>query len=289
MDTLPAEVEIDEALVARLVSTQHPSLVGEVRWVSSGWDNILFRLGGDYVVRMPRRAAAFTLIEHEQRWLPELQKLVVVPVPVPFAIGVPSEDFAGPWSIARWIDGVPAASLPLAGRDGLVDPLADFVCELHVHAAVGAPVNPFRGVPLASRDEIVRARLGSGLIPHAEALLEIWERALVAPVYDGAPLWMHGDLHPINVLVAPSGTLAAVLDFGDLGQGDPACDLAAAWLFFDTAQRDRFRAGIGEGVHDGAAWVRAEGWAVAIAAAILPNTALTPIAQHAIAQLASDL
>lgn len=73
--------------------------------MSSGWDNELFRLGDDYVVRMPRRVIAVPLIEHEQRWLPELRRLVEVPIPVPIAIGMPSDDYAWPWSIARWLPG----------------------------------------------------------------------------------------------------------------------------------------------------------------------------------------
>ena len=293
MDTPPAEVEIDEALVARLVEAQHPTLAGEVRVLSSGWDNELFRLGDDHVVRMPRRAIAVPLLEHEQRWLPVLQQLVEVPLPVPVAVGVPSGEFSWPWSIARWIPGEPVAHLSVRDRGELVEPLAEFVMDLHAPAAADAPVNPVRGTPLAARDAAVRARLSSGGIPHADALRAIWERTLGAPVYDGPPIWMHGDLHPINVLADPAGGLAAVLDFGDLGGADPACDLAAAWLFFDAEQRARFRERIGTAApHDEHTWTRARGWAVVEATAFLMNSANAPvldaIGNHAIEQLVGE-
>ena len=299
MDTPPAEVSVDAALVTRLIAAQHPALLGPVSWLSSGWDNELFRLGDDHVVRMPRRALAVPLIEHEQRWLPELQKLVEVPIPVPIAVGLPSDDYAWPWSIARWLDGEPVANRPVRDRGALAEPLAAFVVDLHAPAPAGAPVNPVRGTALAVRDDAVRARLSSGSIPHADELLTVWEGALAAPVYAGPPIWMHGDLHPINVLADASGGLAAVLDFGDLGGADPACDLAAAWLFFDASQRAAFRARIGTGgPHDAAAWERARGWVVALATAFLRNSADAPvldapvldaIGRHAVEQLVTDL
>jgi len=294
VDTPPAEVSIDEALVTRLIAAQHPSLLAPVSWLSSGWDNELFRLGDDYVVRMPRRALAVPLIEHEQSWLPELQKLVQVAIPVPVAIGLPSDDYGWPWTIARWIAGEPVAHLKVAGRGALVDPLAAFIVDLHAPAAVDAPINPVRGVPLAVRDDVVRTRLTSGTIAHADELLTVWERALATPVYAGAPIWMHGDLHPINVLADSAGGLAAVIDFGDLGGGDPACDLAAAWLFFDAGQRADFRARIGTSApHDHDAWERARGWALLEATAFLQDSTDAPvldaIGRHAVAELLAEL
>ena len=294
MDTPAAEVSIDATLVSRLIAAQHPSLLAPVSWLSSGWDNELFRLGDDYVVRMPRRALAVPLIEHEQRWLPVLQRLVEVPIPVPVAVGVPSDDYAWPWSIARWLDGEPVAELHVRDRGALVDSLAEFIVDLHAPASAGAPVNPVRGTPLAVRDEAVRGRLDSDSIPHADELLTLWERALAAPVHAGPPIWMHGDLHPINVLADASGGLTAVIDFGDLGGGDPACDLAAGWLFFDAEQRAAFRARVGTGApHDAATWERALGWVVAEATAFLQNSADAPvldaIGRHGVEQLLAEL
>jgi aminoglycoside phosphotransferase (APT) family kinase protein len=294
MDTPPAEVSIDAALVGRLVMAQHPALLGPISRLSSGWDNELFRLGDGYVVRMPRRAIAVPLLGNEQRWLPELQALVELPLPVPVAIGRPDGGYPWPWSITPWLPGEPVAHLAVADRSAIVRPLARFLRQLHVPAPADAPVNPVRGTPLAARDAAVRSRLGWPGMPRAAELLRLWEHALAAPPFAGPPLWMHGDLHPINALADASGALTAVIDFGDLGAADPACDLAAAWVFFDAEQRAGFREQIGsDGPHDAAAWQRAVGWAVAEASAFAQNSADAPvldaIGRHAIEQLVSDL
>ncbi len=152
-----------------------------------------------------------------------------------------------------------------------VNALAAFVAELSATPApADAPANAFRGVPLAHRDETVRARLASGRIPDAPGLLRVWERALAASEWTGPSVWLHGDLHPANLLLAPSGSLTAVIDFGDITAGDPATDLATAWLTFDARSRRTFRAELEarRGV-DEATWDRARGWALVIATAVV--------------------
>ena len=44
-----------------------------------------------------------------------------------------------------------------------------------------------------------------------------------------AAVWIHGDLHPGNLLVR-DGRLSGVLDFGDVTAGDPATDLSVGWM-----------------------------------------------------------
>src|SRR5690242_2363669 len=108
-----AEIEVDVDTVASLLAEQHPDL-GDLplRFVAHGWDNAIFRLGEDLAVRLPRRAAAVALIEHEQRWLPELAGRVSVPLPVPVRRGVPGAAFPWPWSITPWFSGLPLSQLP---------------------------------------------------------------------------------------------------------------------------------------------------------------------------------
>ncbi|MDJ0789409.1 MAG: phosphotransferase, partial [Myxococcota bacterium] len=75
-----AEVEVDAALVARLLRAQHPDLAERpLRLLASGWDNLIFRLGEAHVVRLPRRALAAALVANEQRWLPELAERLPLP------------------------------------------------------------------------------------------------------------------------------------------------------------------------------------------------------------------
>lgn len=268
-DAPDADIPLDHELTSRLVATQHPQFSGALRLVASGWDNAIFRLGEDYAVRMPRRRIAATLISTEQRWLPELAPRLGVPIPVPVALGVPSEVFPYPWSIVRWLPGVQAASVPAAERSAAAEGLADFVHAFAVPAPADAPNNPYRGVPLVARDAAMRTRLAAldpGLGP-------IWEDSLAAAPWSGDPVWVHGDLHPGNLLLDADGALAAVIDFGDLTAGDPATDLATAWLSFDRDGRTAFRESLaGLRVIDDASWRRARGWALVLASAIVEST-----------------
>ena len=278
-DAPPPDFDVDEALAARLVAAQHPDLAGELRLVSNGWDNAMFRLGDDLAVRMPRRREAVGLMWNEQRWLPRLAPRLPVAVPAPIRNGRPAPElgYDVPWSIVPWFEGTSGLSFDAETRGVAVNALAAFVAELGATPApADAPSNAYRGVPLAHRDDAVRARLAGGRIPGAARLVRVWERALAASVWNGPPVWLHGDLHPHNLLLAPSGSLVAVVDFGDVTAGDPATDLATAWLTFDAGSRRIFRAELEarRGV-DEATWDRARGWALVIASAVVERTGPT--------------
>lgn len=271
-DGPPAELHVDEALVARLVAAQHPDLAGDVHLAANGWDNAMFRLGTRWAVRTPRRAVAIGLMRNEQRWLGELATRLPVPIPAPVRIGRPDPalGYEAPWSIVPWLDGRSALDVPAAERSDAAAGLAAFLTALAIPAPHDAPANRYRGVPLAARDAEVRARLASGALPDAQRLEQVWERAVAAPGWSGPPLWLHGDLHPANLLLRPTGELAAVVDFGDLTAGDPSTDLATAWLTFDARGRRSFRAEVERRRStDAATWDRARGWALVIGSAVL--------------------
>ena len=289
--TPPVDIPTDAELVAALVAAQHPDLAAPLRLVSDGWDNQLYRLGDAYAVRIPRREVAAHLIEHEQQMLPGIAARVHTTVPAPVRVGVPSDAFPWPWSIVAWIDGVDGASVAAGERSGVAEALAEFVGELAVPAPE-APHNPVRGVPLASRREVVATRLRSlsGRMEVA-GLEQAWREALAAPEWVGPPLLLHGDLHPGNLLLTPEGGLAAVIDFGDVTSGDPATDLATAWLTFDGEARERFRTALPV-APDRATWLRARGWAVTMASALATssddNPRMASLAHHALDQLTSE-
>jgi aminoglycoside phosphotransferase (APT) family kinase protein len=289
MDTPAAEIDIDAALVRSLLAEQHPDLADRsLRLVANGWDNAILRLGDDLVVRLPRRAAAAQLIEHEQRWLPGIAERVRTPVPMPVRIGVAGKGFPWSWTVAEWFDGERASTLSHESLVPAAGALADFVRELHVVAPVDAPFNPVRGIPLAARAGAVDERLASGLVPNSDGIADAWHRALAAPVWRGGPVWLHGDLHPANILVQ-DGALAAVIDFGDVCSGDPATDLATAWLTFDSRGRAAFRAALD---YDDATWARARGWAILLGTALVSysadNPALMAIGIHGLGQVLLD-
>ena len=290
------EFDIDEALVRRLLAAQFPAWtqLGLKRMPSTGTDNAIFRLGPDLAVRLPRRPAADGQAEKDALWLPRLAPHLPVAIPLPVALGEPSEAFAWRWSVCPWLPGAPPAIGAIADPVGLAKDLAGFIRALRVIDPAGGPPpgrhNFGRGVPLVQRDQRTREAIGQlrGIIDTGAASAA-WETALAAPVHTGAPNWIHGDICGGNVLVV-EGRLSGVIDFGGLAVGDPACDLIVAWNLLPTEGRDVFRA---ELAADDAAWARGRGWALSIALLQLPyynetNPGLAANATATIAEILRD-
>jgi aminoglycoside phosphotransferase (APT) family kinase protein len=260
------EIEIDESLVRSLLREQHPDLAGlGLRRVVAGWDNEMWRLGEDLAVRLPRTPRAPGLLRNEHRWLPVLAPRLPLPVPMPVRAGEPSERFPWPWTVITWVPGEPGDLAPIGRGDHAAATLAAFLRALHGTApppATEVPANPQREADLTSHargvEEGARSMDGAldGLGPR---LREVWEDAVNAPAWDGPPVWLHADLHPANILVT-DGTLAGVIDFGDLCVGDPATDLSAAWVLLPAGAAAAFLAAYGP--VDEATIRRARGWAV---------------------------
>ncbi len=266
--TPPAEVPIDAALVAALLADQHPDLAHlPLREAEAGWDNAMFRLGEQLAVRLPRRQLAAPLIVGEQTWLPLLAGGLTLPVPAPLRRGLPGRGYPWRWSVVPWLPGGPADLHEPAPEQAPI--FAAFLRSLHSLAPADAPRNPYRGVPLRERAPFVEERLGrlaqsTALI--TPDLLRSWRAALEAPL-DVPPTWLHGDLHPRNILVE-AGRLAAVIDWGDLAAGDCATDLAAIWMLFEAPEARR-AALEAYGPPSAATVRRAEGWAIFFGSVLL--------------------
>jgi aminoglycoside phosphotransferase (APT) family kinase protein len=290
------EVNTNVALLVRLLATQFPQWADlPIKPVdSAGTDNALYRLGDDMVVRLPRIPSATGQVDKEHQWLPRLAPFLPLAIPVPLAKGEPGEDYPWHWSVYRWLAGENATSERITDpRQATID-LAHFIAALQRIDATGGPSpgphNSSRGVPLAMRDPQTRAAIVAlhGVLD-TDALTAAWEAALQAPAWRGAPVWIHGDLQSGNLL-ARQGRLSAVIDFGCLGVGDPACDVMAAWIFLSAETRDLFRAVLQV---DDATWVRGRGWALSFGLIALPyyqstNPVLAGIARRAIDQVLAD-
>jgi aminoglycoside phosphotransferase (APT) family kinase protein len=270
-----AEVPVSVDLVRRLLDEQHPDLAGlPVEVLANGWDNLVCRLGKDFLVRLPRRAMAAELVAHEQRWLPELAGRLPLPVPAPVRVGRPTSRYPWSWSVVPFFPGRMAARSEPDDLRSAAEVLGGFLGALHAPAPAEAPVNPFRGIPLAGRAEGVLTGLAHVGPADRAAALRIWEAAVAAPAWDGPPLWLHGDLHPANILV-DRGRISAVIDFGDITSGDPATDLSVAWMLFTPEQRAALRQAYGRA--DDATWERARGWALALSLVFLTHSADNPL------------
>lgn len=260
MQTPAAEIDIDLALVKSLLQAQHPDLANlSISYLSEGWDNVIYRLGNKYLLRLPRRTQAVPFIEREQLWLPRLAPQLPIPIPAPVRVGVPQGKYPWPWSITPWFMGANAATALPDHEEA--SHLARFLKALHQPAPVDAPHNPFRACPLRERAAQVEERItrfvAEGIIN--EQIIQVWSAALAAPPYTAPLRFIHGDLHPKNIVVH-QGKFSAIIDWGDMTAGDPATDLASFWMLFGDAQARKL--GLDAYAPDPALLTRAKGWAI---------------------------
>jgi aminoglycoside phosphotransferase (APT) family kinase protein len=275
-----ADVEVSADLVRRLLADQHPDLARlPVKFLANGWDNELDRVGAGLVARLPRRALGAQIITNEQRWLPGLAARLPLPIPSPERTGVPACGYPYSWSVVPYLPGVPAAQASSFDPAAAAAAIGGFLGALHAPAPVDAPANPFRGVPLAARAGNFAANLAliGGQVDQ-DAVLRAWVAALTAPGYDGPPVWLHGDLHPANILVN-DGQVSGVIDFGDITAGDPASDLSVAWMLLPTGGHAIFWSAYqaAGGRADDAVRARARGWALNLAVVFLAHSEDNPV------------
>jgi aminoglycoside phosphotransferase (APT) family kinase protein len=265
---------IDVSLVRTLFREQFPQWAGlDVRSIKpGGWDNRSFRVGHELVARLPSDEAYASQVDKEHRWLPRLAPQLPLAIPTPVAMGVPGSSYPWRWSIYRWISGEMPDPTPSVAED-----LARFLAALQAIDATGGPApgahNFHRGDDLRVYDsEVDRALAMLRERIDQRVARDLCLIALVSR-WDHAPVWIHGDVGPGNLL-ARNGRLAAVIDFGNLGVGDPACDLAIAWAWFDGDARKEFRSTLRP---DEATWLRARAWALwkalVVAAGVSPTNA----------------
>jgi aminoglycoside phosphotransferase (APT) family kinase protein len=255
---------IDVSLARRLIDSQFPqwSHLPIAAVELDGWDNRTFRLGSELTVRLPSGGWYAQQVDKEQQWLPVLAPQLPLPIPMPVAKGEPDSGFPYPWSVYRWLDGELASNARIADLLGFATTLARFLNALGRVDATGGPVpgqhNFYRGAPLATYEhETLKAIDALGDEVPGEAVKRVWDDAMTTS-WDRAPVWFHGDVATGNLLVRHA-RLAAVLDFGSSGVGDPACDTVIAWTFLSGASRARFRADLDV---DSGTWSRGRGWAL---------------------------
>ena len=282
------EVETSVSLVRNLLDDQFPQwadrAIQPVR--SSGTDNVLYQLGDDLVVRLPRIPSAAAQIEKEYTWLPRLAPQMPVAIPTPLVLGQPGTDYPWHWTVSRWIEGENPSLGRIPDQENFVMNLAQFITALHAITTEDAPIAG-RGEPLATRDEATRAAIAElqGMIDTDKAIA-LWDETLAISAGSEQRVWTHGDLMPGNLL-CHDGRLTAVIDFGMMGMGDPSCDLIVAWNFLSAESRDLFRTHLHV---DDDTWQRGRCWALSVALIQLPyyqdtNPILAATARYTIEQV----
>lgn len=267
-------LDLPVEFVAGLVAEQFPEWRDESLrpLLPGGWTNRAFRLGETKLLRFPTAHRYGELPERERLWLPQLAPHLELEIPEVVALGTKGHGYLWSWLITEWIEGAQVSHQTVPDAEGLARDLARFLRRLHAISApkgvplpLPGPVNFHRGGDLAVYDAETRAALDAlaGRIDTA-AGAALWERALEAR-WQGRPVFTHGDLTPENML-ARDGQLVAVIDWGNLSHGDPACDLVMAWSHFDGTSREVFREALD--LNPGT-WARARGWAFWKAAKVL--------------------
>lgn len=273
-------ITIDETLVKNLIAAQFP------QWkhlpikavVRGGWDNRTFHLGDRLSVRMPSAAVYAAKVDKEHRWLPILAPLLPLPISQPVVMGTPGCGYPWKWSVYRWLEGNSAASVPITDLSEFARSLAQFLTVFQQLDTTGGPVagehNFYRGGALSVYDDQTQHAITvlADKID-TDVVTEMWQLAL-ATQWHGAPVWVHGDVSSGNLLVQ-DGQLSAVIDFGGLAIGDPACDLAIAWTLFHGKSRNLFRENL---ALDDDTWARGRAWtlwkALIIAAGLTETNAV---------------
>lgn len=286
------EFEIDDRLVHALLKSQCP------HWAdlplkaitSSGTDNALFRLGSEYVVRLPRIDWAAESINKEYEWVPKIAPFLKNPISEPLFKGKPEQSYPWPWMVTRWNEGHNPSFEKETEYELLAKDLADFLNELHgIKLADGPPSR--RGVHLKELDAETRKAIGEleGEID-IQSAASLWTRLSNAPAWNRDPVWVHGDFLPGNILIQ-GNHLSAVIDFSDVGIGDPACDLIIGWSLLKPHSRRTFKEHL-KNIDDDT-WERGRGWALSIALIMLPyykntNLVLASLARRIIENVSID-
>lgn len=255
-------------LVKKLIREQFPEWAHlEIKPVEiSGHDNRMFRLGNDFIIRLPSAYMYEDKVFKEQKWLPQLAPYLSVKIPQPVALGKPTSDYPWHWSVYTWLDGQSANSLDFSDTQLCIiaDELAQCIKELHVIPLADQSLLPgehnfYRGGHLSVYDNQTQGAIQvlQDNLENIEALKKCWQKSLQSQ-WNTEPVWIHGDMSAGNFLIK-NGHLYALIDFGGMGIGDPACDLVIAWTFFKNKSREIFKQSVGL---DQDTWNRAKGWAL---------------------------
>jgi aminoglycoside phosphotransferase (APT) family kinase protein len=255
-------IVIDVSLVRRLIASQFPqSKAFSITPVAtSGWDNRTFHLGQDMSVRLPSAADYELQVEKEHEWLPKLASALPLPISIPLALGKPECGYPWKWSIYRWLQGEAASSAKIADLSEFAIDLANFLTAFQRIDAKNGPQpglhSFYRGGSLSFYDNDTRCAIANLKDKiDVDGATNIWEAAL-STSWKKPPVWVHGDISLGNLLVK-EGKLCAVIDFGQLASGDPACDFAITWTLFYGKSREVFQKILSL---DKDTWARARGW-----------------------------
>ena len=246
-----AEHEVDAALAKRLIDSQFPELSpASIEFVGNGWDNTVFRVNADFTFRFPRRKLGVECMINELRVMPHVGNRLPIPISAPIYEGKPSETFDAPFAGYRWLPGRVASYANMSDEqyDANAGRLGVFLRELHAIGKeeakrFGAEPDAIRRFDLPYRRAQLTERLNEIESLNIIDDLSPWRRLVerIEPLREARQQCLvHGDLYAHQVLVDEQGNITGIIDWGDVHLGDPAVDLAAGFMLFSPAARQRF-------------------------------------------------
>jgi len=256
-------IPLNDQIAADLITARFPELEPvSIRLLGSGWDNHAYLVNESVVIRIPHRDVGGALMKDECRVLSYLAEFEL-PLKIPKLCCHAPEDETFPYTIAGYplLCGETADNVVWtdAQRAGCAEPLGRFLGALH-RLPIGMedpPVDELRRADISFRVPTVLEKLGAGQDDFREVLIQLAS----TPAQDSPPSWVHGDLYSRHLLVDESRSVVGVIDWGDSHVGDPALDIAIAWMFLPPASWPAFLDAYG-GVDD-ATWGRARFRAIA--------------------------
>jgi len=284
---------LSPGIAARLITEQFPELSGKkvLPMPAAGTDNLIFRIGDDLCARFPKAAWAAGTARREAAALPRFAGAPLA-VPQVYGLGGPGPVYPNYWSVLSWLPGTPLEDCSVDDPAFAARQLASFFAYMREVPADPASSpgtdNNGRGAPLATRTDAFQTALSKLPDENQDWAKRLWTQALGAADQTDVTCWLHGDVHPGNVLVQ-NGRLSGVIDWGLCSVGDGACELLTAWAMFDRAPREVFRSALGA---SDAEWLRGAGWALSMAVIYLPyayeNELRSDMSERMIARLIEE-
>ena len=228
------EIEINPTIIKQLIADQFPNLSDlPISFLGSGWDNVNYRLGTDYIIRIPRRKISANLLMNEVEWLPKVKDDLPISISAALYVGEAGANIPWKWAITPWFDGTTANQVQLGIEEA--KRLAIFLKRLHQLPTHNLPHNPMRAVPLSKRTDSFEVRMSylkANTTFITTQIEQLWEVALSeeSVQFDA---FIHGDLHPFNI-IQEDGKIRGIIDWGDLTKGNTSTDLAIFWMLFDN-------------------------------------------------------
>ena len=238
-------VEINEAMVSKLLKDQFNLAITSLSVLGEGFDNSAFLVNNQWVFRFPHRKEALACMHNEITLLPYYKERLSFAVPDLTYIGTPTEQYPYPFVGYQLLKGklLTQVQRPLVDSQEFAGTLGTWLKELHQLPVKHQHLQQIQGdqdwrLNIPNRVERVNLTLSqyadhflaAGLDP--AQLLAITEHFDHLHISDEKAVYLHADLYAKHILVDEKGLPSGFIDWGDTHIGHPAIDLSVGIMLF---------------------------------------------------------